>query len=251
MVIGSGIGPLSQRACARSPSGIVMITGHGAHLLDRGLSLAYVGIQVETDAPGGVNWWAAAFHPGKNQVRLYSDTRCMVYDWTLAGPPGRQSQFFEWAYPVAVTATAISSGNLYQLGLDGLVCLADVGYSDASGTAYQEWVQLSVVSPAGQNGWSRVYAGRITGDLVTGTTLKLVLTPEEGNLSLTDTMTIAGPLKHVPFKPRYGKCSSMIMWIGENAATTTAGVTVDAIGLLVGNKGGLGRMPAASRMVRS
>jgi len=40
----------------------------------------------------------------------------------------------------------------------------------------------------------------------------------------------------------------MNVWIGENAASTTAGLTLDAVGLLVGNKGGAGQMPSTNRM---
>ena len=250
MLVGSGIGPTSQRACARTPTGIAMITAHGAQMFDRGLNLNYIGIHVDNDIPDGSSWYAATLHPGKNQVRFYADSLVTVYDWTISPPPGRQSQFYKWAYPDTVVATAIASGAIYQLVSGGTVYLADQGYSDA-GTAYQEWVKLSVVSPAGIDSWSRLYAARFACDIVAGTSLQVVFTPEEGNLSTTDTNTIAGPLKHVICKPRYGKISSMVMWIGESAATTTAGITLDAIGLLVGNKGGVGRLPAASRMVRS
>ena len=253
ILVGSGIGPLSQRACARMPSGVVMVTAHGAQMFDRGLSLTYVGIQAETDIPGSVSWYAAAFHPGKNQVRLFADSLATVYDWTLSGPPGRASQFFKWTYSTTIVAAVCASSLLYMLGSDGVVYLADVGTSDA-GTAYQEYVQLSVVSPVGVNAWGRIYAMRLACTIAASGVLKVVFTSEENNLSSTDTNTItapAGGLQHVIAKPRYGKCSSMTIWIGENAASTGAGVTIDAIGLLVGNKGGLGRLPAASRLARS
>jgi hypothetical protein len=250
MMVFAGIGPISQRACARTPTGVVMVTAHGAHLFDRGLNLEYVGIQVEADVPAGITWYTAAFHPQKNQVRLFGDSFATVYDWTLQGPPGRVSQFFKWSYSVTVVACAISAAQLYYLGSDGNVYMADVGYSDA-GAAYQEWIQISVLSPTGQNAWGRVYAVRFTCAIANGSTLQLLLTPEDGNLSVTDTMTLAGPLTNAIAKPRYGKGSAMTMKLSENAATTTAGVTLDAIGLSVGTKGGLGRMPAGSKMARS
>lgn len=253
MLVGSGIGPISQRACARTPDGVIMVTAHGAQLFNRGLSLSYVGIQAETDVPGSASWYAAAFHPVKNQVRLFADSLATVYDWTLAGPPGRASQVFKWTYSTTIVAAAISAGSLYMLGSDGVVYLADVGTSDA-GTAYQEYVQLSVVSPVGPNAWGRIYAMRLACTIAASGVLKVVFTSEENNLSSTDTNTITAPsggLQHVIAKPRYGKCSIMQIWIGENAASTGAGITLDAIGLLVGNKGGLGRLPAASRLARS
>ena len=253
MVIATGIGPINQRACARTPTGYVVVTQHGAHMMDRGLSLNYIGIQEELDVPDGANWYAAAFHPDRNQVRLYGDSLVTVYDWTVSGPPGRTSQFFKWTYAQTVVASAVVNGVLYVLGANGTVYASDVAFSDA-GTAYQEWVQFSIVQPGGVNGWARIYSMRVAGDIATGTTLDLVLTSEEGNLNTTpatDTNSIAGPCKHAIAKPRYGKCSSMLVWMGEHAATTTAGITVDAIGLIVGNKGGAGRLPAAARMARS
>jgi hypothetical protein len=250
MVVFSGIGPISQRSCARTPSGIVMVTAHGAHLFDRGLNLNYIGANVEDDVPAALTWYAAAFHPVKNQVRLFGSSMSVVYDWSVSPPPGRAAQFFKWSYTVPVVAAVVASGLLYYLGTDGTVYQADVGYSD-NGTAFQEWIQLSVLSPTGQNAWGRVYAVRFTGTIASGSTLQLLLTPEDGNMSVTDTMTIAGPLTNVIAKPRYGKGSAMTMKLSENVATATAGITLDAIGLSVGTKGGLGRMPAGSRMVRA
>ena len=252
MLVGSGIGPLSQRACARTPVGIVAVTAHGAQMFDRGLGLTYVGIQEETDVPDSVNWYAAVFLPTKNQVRLSADSLVTVYDWTISGPPGRQSQFFKWAYNTTIVAYAIASSALYQLGANGTVYTADVGTVDGS-TAYQEYVQFSVVSPAGPNGWGRIYAMRLACNVTLSSVLKVVFSSEEGNLSSTDTNTITATaaIQHVITKPLYGKCSSMTIWVGENAASVNGGITIDAIGLLVGNKGGLGRMPSAQRMTRS
>lgn len=90
-------------------------------------------------------------------------------------------------------------------------------------------------------------------DLAAGCVLKAYLNPEEGNLSAAETWTYtaATAKQHVDLKPRRGKVSSLTCWIGENAASTNAGFVLDALTLLVGNKGGLGRLPAASRMTRS
>ena len=253
MLVGSGVGPRGPRCYVRTPDGIAMVTNHGVQLLDRGLSLQYIGQPTEIDVYAGATpWFAAAYHPSLNQIRLFRSALALVWDWTLGGPPGRAGQWMRWTYsPADIIATASVNGSLYYLGSDGAVYTVDTGPSD-NGAAFQEWIQLAVTSPAGENAWGRIFAMRLACILAAGSTLKVIFTPEEGNLAITDTQTIvAGSgMTNVITKPRYGKCSSMTIWIGENAPSTTAGITLDAIGLLVGNKGGAGRMPIANRMSR-
>jgi hypothetical protein len=250
MLIASGVGPRGPRGCVRTPDGIVTVTGHGVYLLDRSLSLQNIGLPVEPEVQAGQSpWFAAAYHPTLNHVRFFRASLALIWDWTLGGPPGRAGQWMKWGYPTDVIAAAVVNGGLYYLGSNGLVYLADTGPSD-NGTAYQQWIQFSVVSPAGPNSWSRLYALRLMCSAAAGSTLKIVFTPEEGNLATTDTHTLAAGsgLTNIITKPRYGKGSGMNVWIGENAASTTAGLTLDAVGLLVGNKGGAGQMPSTNRM---
>jgi hypothetical protein len=250
MLIASGVGPRGPRGCIRTPDGIVTVTGHGVYLLDRSLSLQNVGLPVEPEVQAWQTpWFAAAYHPTLNHVRFFRTSLALVWDWTLGGPPGRAGQWMKWSYPTNVIAATVVSGALYYLGSNGLVYAADSGPTD-NGTSFQEWVQLAVVSPAGPNSWSRLYALRMMCGVAAGATAKIVFTPEEGNLATTDTHTLAagGGMTNIITKPLHGKGSGMIIWIGENAASATAGITIDAIGLLVGNKGGAGQMPATNRM---
>lgn len=252
MVIGSQFGPINQRACARAPDGWGCITSHGVYMLDRGLQLKWIGPAVTDEAPGDFAWFAACYTDTGEQLRFSTGNQTLVYDLTLPGPPGRMSQWFRWSYPFPVTAYAIAGGYLYQLQLNGSVYLADEGLTDA-GTSFQEWLQLAVVSPAGPNGWSRIYRAELTCDVAEGSTIKVSFT--NGNYGMSEDATTllapTGGLKDVLAEPRYGQCSKMTIWIGENAATATAGITLDAIGLLVGVKGGLGRLGAANRAARS
>lgn len=258
MLIGSGIGPSSQRACARLPDGFLMITAHGAYVVNRGLGFEWCP-QVDVDVPGSSVWYAAVYEPTGGQARLSTTGLVVVCDFTVQPPPGRSSQWFRWTYASDVVAYASIGSTLYQLCANGTVYQADVGaagaYADGV-TSYQQWIQFAVLSPAGRNAWSRVYQLRVTGDLVLSATLKIVFTAEEGNLLSTaesDTHTVAASsvaLRHVVAKPRYGKCSSIVIWMGESAASAVAGFTADSIGLLVGVKGGMGQPPLTNRMVR-
>ena len=252
-LFGTGIGPLSQRSCARIPEGIVMPTAHGVQLLDRGLSLENIGQQVVDSMPGGISWYSATYHPGKHQARIFGNVNTLVYDWSLSAPSGRQAQFMKWQYAVDIYAIAIASGALYALGSDGVVYASDVGYSDGA-NPYSEWINLSVVSPNGPNAWGRIFAMRLSCNLAASQALKVGFNPEEGNLGSADYTTItagAGGLQHVVAKPMRGRCSSMSIYIGENASSSTSGFVLNAIGLLVGNLGGLGRLPASNKMTRS
>jgi hypothetical protein len=252
-LFGTGIGPLAQRSCVRIPEGIVMPTAHGVQLLDRGLSLENIGQQVVDSMPGGLNWYSSAYHPTKHQARLFGNSSTIVYDWTLSAPSGRTAQFMKWQYAVDIRASAIAAGVLYVLGSDGVAYASDVGHSDGA-SPYVEWINLSVVSPNGPNAWGRVYAMRLACNLVASQALKVGFNPEEGNLGSSDYTTITAGvngLQHVVAKPMRGRCSSMTIYIGENAASSTDGFTLNAIGLLVGNLGGLGRLPASNKMTRS
>jgi hypothetical protein len=257
MLINAGHGVLSQRASARIPAGWVVVTRRGAFLLDRGLSMQELGDQVEDSLPSASTWYAAVFVPTKHQVRLSSsasDPNIMVWDNSLPGPPERIAQWFAWTVPSNIMAFAPIGSTLYQLAKNGTVYTADSGYGDA-GTAYQEWFQFAVISPSGPNGWSRISALRLLASIATGTTLKVIFdsTSEVQEAYWADTTTIAGgaTVQDVIAKPKYGKVSAMTISVSENASTTTSGFTVDAIGLQVANKGGLGKLPAAKRMTRS
>lgn len=253
MLIGSQIGPISQRACARIPDGWIMSTPHGVYLLDRGLSLNFFGMAVVVDSPDATDWTAAIYDPLAGRLRMAAANGIvLVYDFITPGPPSRTGQWFRWTSALVTVAWAVSSGLLYQLSSSGTVYQCDSGLTDA-GTNFQEWVKLSLTSPAGVGAWARVFAGELTADVAAGATLKLVLTGDEGMIS-DDTMTVAGGVggaKRIPFKPRYGKVSALTMWLGESAASATAGVTLDAIALEVGSVGGVGRLPVTSRPTRS
>lgn len=249
MVIGTQFGPIGQRSCVRVPTGIAMVTTHGVYMMDRGLSFSWTGAQVNDDAPGSYAWTAATYTPGGDQIRFSTTGLVLAHDLTLPAPPNRAGQWLRWAHPTNVWAWAISAGTLYQLQSNGFVYQSDSGLTDY-GTSYQEWIKLAIISPAGPNGWSRIYRAELTCDVASGSTLKLGFTNDDFGLT-ENAATLAGPIKHAAAEPRYGQCSRMTLWIGESAATATAGFTLDAIGLLVGVKGGLGRLGAANRMARS
>jgi len=249
MVIGTQFGPLCQRACARVPTGIALPTSHGVYMLDRGLAFSWTGAQVTDDVPGSYAWTAATYTPGGDQIRFSTTSLVLVHDLTLPAPPNRAGQWFRWAHPTNVWAWATAVGVMYQLQSNGNVYQSDSGLTDY-GTSYQEWVKLSLISPTGPNGWSRIWATELTCDVVSGTTLKLAFTNDDFGLTENATL-MAGPKKHVIAKPQYGQCARMTIWIGENAATATAGITLDAIGISVASKGGLGRLGSANRAARS
>lgn len=253
MAINAGVGIITQRGCARTPDGYVMATSHGVQMLDRGLNLQAIGVPITDDvaAAAGV-WYCAAYHPTLQQVRLATDALVFVQDVSVAPTPNRVGQWFKWQYPRTILATALASGSLWLLDSAGAVYQADVGYSDA-GAAYVQYVVLSVVSPAGVNGWARIYRVRVACFIASGSSILISFASDEITAD-TDYQVLTPPtggLQHVTAKPRYGRVSSQQMWIGENAASTTAGLTIEAVALLVGNAGGLGRLPALNRLARS
>lgn len=251
MLISSGVGPTSQRGCARTPDGIVMGTAHGIQMIDRGLSLQMIGVAIAADTLA-TPWYTAAYHPTAQQVRLSTDSHVWVQDISLAPTPNRVGQWFKWSYCTTLVAMATAAGVLYGLGANGYVYQVDVGYDDG-GAAYQEYVQLAVVAPAGPLAWGRIYQIAVACDVALGTAIQLQLVSDDGAYGTDEPVLAAssGGLQHVRAKPRFGKCSDLKIWIGEQAATATAGVTIESMALLVGNKGGLGRLPVTHRMARS
>ncbi len=254
MLVGSELGPSGPRGCVRIPDGVVMSTRHGPHLLNRGLSLQYIGPQVEDDAASFTPAYAALYHPTYNHVRLFGATKsALVYDWTLPGPPNRVGQWMHWTYGIDVTAVVVLGGTVYYLGHDATVYQADTGTADNT-SGYQEWLQFTVVSPVGVNAWARVYAMRFAVTLGASAALRVVLTPDETTMSVTETHTFTAGVAGATYtilKPRYGKCSNITIWIGEDAASRGAGFTLDSVAMEVGMKSGLGQPAVTSRMTRS
>jgi hypothetical protein len=252
MVISTQFGPVSQRACARVPTGIGMITAHGVYMLDRGLGLQWTGAAVTDEVPGSSAWTAATYTPAGDQIRFSTSGLVIVHDLTLPGPPNRMGQWTKWSYPTNVWAWATAEGVLYQLQSNGNVYQADSGYTDY-GTNYQEWVRFAVISPTGTAAWSRIWEAELTCDIAASCTLKVGFTNDDYGLSENANVLVAGVggLKHAIARPKHGQCSRMTIWIGESAATSTAGITLDAVVLKAASKGGLGRLGNSNRATRS
>lgn len=144
--ISASLGCISKNAICLTPQGIFFSTSKGIWLLDRGLNLTYIGAKIEkfnTDVVQTID-----FVENKNQVRILTNLRCLVYD-TLMGL---------WAvFTIAGKSATICDG-VYHYVNNGSRHYAEVeDYYYDEGGAYSLKIETGWINFNGLQNYMRVY----------------------------------------------------------------------------------------------
>jgi hypothetical protein len=246
--VSRNVGTVLPGSVVLTPDGVMFQAANGIYLLGRGLGLEYIGAAVEqyTLAESVVD---ASPVTGQTQVRFVMPSgRCLVWDY-------HHKRWYTFklrtdSSGVASTVVAcadIPSGWCYALA-DGSVFQETPGvYSDVNGTTTAIVPRLGFphLDLNGLNGYQRVYAVQILGDVTGACTLAIdaeydysgAVTGTPKTIALT---TGTGSFQ-VEYNPPEGKnkCSSIRPVLTTSVqAAGSGGFTITALSILVGAKKG-------------
>jgi hypothetical protein len=237
------IGTTNPASVVTVPDGIMFEAAAGIYLLDRGLSLTYLGAPVEqyTNAENVVG---ASIADGFTQVRFVMPSgRCLVWDY-------HHKRWYTWKLRVdtsGVASTVVGCAQIqggvwcYALA-DGSIFQETPGvFSDVNGTttAIVPRVGFPQVNTGGINGFQRVYCMQIEGEYVGDHTLQVSAVYDLGAATET-TRALAitsGPYQYEVFFSN-PKCSTIQINLTASLAAGSGGFRLSAASLLVGVKRG-------------
>jgi hypothetical protein len=237
------IGTTNPASVVTVPDGIMFEAAAGIYLLDRGLSLTYLGAPVEqyTNAENVVG---ASIADGYTQVRFVMPSgRCLVWDY-------HHKRWYTWKLRVdtsGVASTVVGCAQIqggvwcYALA-DGSIFQETPGvFSDVNGTttAIVPRVGFPQVNTGGINGFQRVYCMQIEGEYVGDHTLQVSAVYDLGAATeTTRALAItAGPYQYEVFFSN-PKCSTIQINLTASLAAGSGGFRLSAASLLVGVKRG-------------
>lgn len=260
-LITSDVGCISAPSVVTTGQGLLFQSAKGFYILDRSLTVTYVGAPVE--AYNGQTVTAATLVPNTNQVRfLCSSGVCLVYDYlfnqwsTFTGHEGQAATIWQGVYVYAKS--------------DGRVFKEAPGVYTDDGSFVRLKFTTSWLSLAGLDGFQRIYRIMALGDYKSPHKMRVRLGydfhDEYAYDSTVDVEAIIGPgvwgggatwgsdtVWGGAF-PEYGfrispprqKCTSIRVSIEDvQASNFGEGYSMTALVLLVGAKAGVNKVPAA------
>jgi hypothetical protein len=246
--VSRSIGTVLPGSVVLTPDGVMFQSANGIYLLDRGLGLTYIGAAVEqyTLAESVVD---AAPVTGQTQVRFVMPSgRCLVWDY-------HHKRWYTFKLRVdtsGVASTVVScadipSGWCYALA-DGSVFQETPGvYSDVNGTTTAIVPRLGFphLDLNGLNGYQRVYAIQVLGDVTGACTLSIDAEYDYAGAVTGTAKTIPLTTGSGSFMVEYnppegrGKCSSVRPVLTTSLQAAGSGAfTITSVNVLVGAKRG-------------
>lgn len=243
-LLSSDIGATTADTVCVTPQGIVFFSSKGWYLLDRALSLQFLGAPVEdynTDT-----FVAVHLLEKEHQIRCVSTSRILMFDYLV-------SQWSRWEISGPVHA-ALWSGDYYY------TTAASVFKEDATHggtTGYSLEIETPWIKLAGLQGFQRIRRVMILGEYRSAHRLKVELARDYG-LSYfqtkfwTVTPTTVGAGEQVRHSPSIQKCEAIKIRITDRDTTTDTapsgeGLKLTNLALELGLRQGLHKGLAAAR----
>lgn len=245
------VGAVDVNSVVLIDDGVLFKSSQGIYLIDRGLSLHYIGEQAEDFNAYTVTGAAAV--PGENKVvfglasydgQLVYDTHHRAwYEWTIAGGIG-------FAVGVAPIRDAIARLDVYgRLNTQGSTFLDD-------GSDIQLDITTAWIKVGGLQGFQRLYWMALLGEIIDDHTLTVDLSYDYDD-TVVETITVdtsvaltGGDTKYqLRFKPARQKCQAIKMRIRDSDGTgTKENLRLTGLALQVGVKGGINRLKGSKTL---
>lgn len=231
------VGTLLPGSVVHTPDGIMFQSATGIYLLSRGLSLTYVGKQVEkyTLAENVVD---ASLVTGQTQVRfVQASGRCLVWDYDM-------QRWYTFTLPVGgstiVSCANIATGWCYATA-DGTVRQEVAGQYSDDGVAIVPRLVFPHFDAAGINGLQRIYAFQVVGEFVGNHVLRADIEHDySGVTSETYTKAITSGTYQYEIRLARQKCSAVKLTLTCSLAAGSGGFRLTGVSALVGLKQGPG-----------
>lgn len=251
-VITTDVGALNQESLVTTDSGIVFKSQKGWHVLDRSLSVQYIGDKVTSF--DGETIQSAHLVPGQHQLRVMTSSRAVVFDNVA-------SQWCEWTIADAIGGCIWQGQHLYLSSTTGVRAQR----TDYTGVAYGLDVETAWIKFADIQGFARVKRYLITGEYESIHHLRIRLAYNykydgAGNPVYVDDQywtpfpTTVGSVLQVQVSPSIQQVESVKIRItasstSDNGTPPTAGASLKltGLGMEVGIKRGLYKLLDAAQ----
>lgn len=239
--ISADVGAVSQEATVITPIGVVFKSSKGWHLLDRGFTVQYMGQNVEGfDAETIV-----AMHvlEERHEVRALSAERMLVFNTKIG-------QWSSWTIVGGVSAV-VWRGKYHYASSDGVFAERD---DFASGVDYGLDATLAWIKPGGLNAHAAVKRFEVLGEYRSDHELRVRVSYDFDDAVVDD--KVHRPIGTTPGQPlrvRHGfqkhkvsavKIRLTAQAVGFAGPPDGEALRLTGIGLRVGTRGGLRRLPA-------
>lgn len=257
-------GCIAQNSIIRAPQGIFYKSAKGIYALDSTLNPQYIGAEVEDFNQYEIT--SATLKSDVNQIRFTTlNGPCLVYDYYF-----KQWSTFTNHY---ATDSLIWNNTFILLKTDGNVYNEVVGYYKDNGAGFGSIIETGWIALDSVTGFQRVYDLAFLGEYKSPHILRIkvaydfsaafrstiIFNPDTalGISHYGDDAVYGGSAVYGGYNNSYRfkaslsqqKCQSIRFLIEEITTSATEGsqeaFTITSIGLQVGIKGHLGRMPAA------
>lgn len=261
-IITTDVGCTNQRSIVRTPIGIMFKSAKGIYLLDRSLKVDYLGAPVESF--NSLTITSAELMPSVNQVRFASaEGTCLVYDYFM-------QQWSVFTGLLAVDAVVFQDSYVFAK-VDGDAMQETAGLFTNNLLPISMKLVTSWLSLAGLQAFQRAYRLMILGDFKSNHRLKVKVAydfnPFFTQETIIDTSTLFTALVYGG-DPLYGssspygggfplyqflvhltqqKCEAVQFSIEDiqTAPPYGEGMSLSALGMQVGVKTGLNKLPAS------
>lgn len=257
--VSSDVGCVEPESIVNISKGILFKSQKGIYLLDRGLTVSYIGDRVQDY--NNLDISSAVVIPELNQVRFTSrEGTTQVYDYYY-------DSWSVYTNQPAVSATSWNGEYVY-LKDSGITLKEVVGSYSDDGVAIKTKIETSWISVAGLQGFQRLYSIMLLGNYVGSHTLKATLSYDFRDYS-TESFTIipsqvvigsvfgsVSPygseatfgsgtgVYQFEIKPANQKCSSFKLTIEDlfPDSTGTGGFTINSVSSTIGVKRGMNKL---------
>lgn len=212
----------------------------GVWLLDRGLSCAYAGADVE--AFNAYTVTGGLVHATLNQARWYtSNGTTLVYDWSF-------QQWYTWTNQAASSCANVN-GTPHWVASDGTV-RREISTQTDDGAAVLPVIVTHPISPAGLRGWARLARVQAMCDSRATHRLKMTITAEVDGQSLAEVhgydVTGAG-YERIEASIANQQATSYTIRLEEETSSGVSGAKFQGLTLLVELQQGLHRLSSTYR----
>ncbi len=220
-IVSVDVGAQSQEATAVTDDGIMFRSSKGWNLLDRGLSVHYIGAAV--DDYDGEAVLAAQLVPGQHQLRVTMAARTLVLD-TLA------NQWGEWSVNDGISACVWQGQHVYLSSANGPMKQR----TDYTGVTYGMDIETAWIKLSDLQGHGRVRGALILGEYRSAHKLRVRMARDYeysaigvvgyyDDVAWTVTPTVVGSSEQVKHGPSRQQCQAVKIRI---TAVNTDGVSV-------------------------
>jgi len=242
------VGCINHRSVVATPLGLMFQSEKGIYLLDRSLSVQYLGAEVEDYNESTIT--SALLMPDTQEVRftLAESATALVYDYLVG----------QW---VTYTNVANQDACLFR----GLFTFIAVGYvyqetpdtfTDVAPGGAETYIQMLVTTGWLQvgtlQGFQRLRRVSVLGEYRASHTLTLAIAYDYDTTTAETVLAAqssSGPYQW-RFQPARQKCEAFQLTLSDSSTDTDGeGLELSALGLEVGIKPGLGRRPVTKAMV--